>query len=528
MGVAVVREMFLFGVPEWIILAATACVLLYLYASRDRNYWKNQNVLSEPFALIFGPTLKIFLKPMHEVDFARYKKYGKLFGGFEAGKAILFVADPELVKQVLVKDFALLPNRRSFKFNEPLVDNMIGLVPLETWRRLRPAASPAFSTGKLRKMNELMAQCAMVTAEHIKEAASKEEGIDVREYTGTYALDVTARCAFGMQLDSKLDATNEFVTKSKQVFRGNTLRLLVTIAFPAIARALRIRAFNQEIFKYYKSLFQNVMNQRQNEQCRHEDFLQYMIDAQKAQLASEAKTTPAREDKLFDLDSEVTPDTSFLPNKGLTEDEALAQCVSFFVAGLDGTTGTIANVLYLLAIHPDKQAILREEVDECFATHGDFPSLDAIAKMNYLHCVVSESLRLYPPASRVEREASEDYTLHHTGIKVRKGDLVAIPVYGMHHDPEYFPDPLTFKPERFSDENLHSVQPYTYMPFGAGPRNCIGMRFAIQATKVAIIYTIRSVELVRTEKTKVPLTFHRGMGGMNAKDMTVGVRKRVH
>ncbi|KAH9384003.1 hypothetical protein HPB48_025986 [Haemaphysalis longicornis] len=109
---------------------------------------------------------------------------------------------------------------------------------------------------------------------------------------------------------------------------------------------------------------------------------------------------------------------------------------------------------------------------------------------------------MYPPGTRIERSVIDDYVLGDTGVKLKKGDLVAIPVYAMHHDPQYFPDPFTFNPERFSEENVGSIQPYTYLPFGAGPRNCIGMRFALQVIKLSVLYTIRNVQLVRTEKTK--------------------------
>ncbi|XP_037573717.1 cytochrome P450 3A41-like [Dermacentor silvarum] len=515
------------GLPEWLILAATVCVLFYLYASRNRNYWKNQNIPSEPFALIFGPSLKLFYKSIHDIDDARYRKYGKVFGAFESNKLILFVAEPELVKQVLVKDFPSLPNRRAFTFYDPLLDNMMSITPVEQWRKIRPAASPAFSTGKLRKMNYLIEDCAVMTAEHLKKAASNKEDIDVKQFFGHYTLDVIARCAFATRLDSHSDQTNEFVTKSRQAFSGRiTPCLFLFFAFPAIAKMLRLQPFNSDIFLYFKQICQNIIKGRQDKQSRHEDFLQLMMDAQEGNLGSTSENTNERDNELFNLGSDLKPDTSFSSNKTLTEDESMSQCVLFFIAGQDTTSTVISFTLYLLAIHPDVQEKLREEVDECFEVHGEHPHLDVVTKLKYLHCVVSESLRMYPPATRIERSPYEDYVLGDTGVKVKKGELVAIPVYSMHYDPQYFPDPLKFDPERFSDENVESIQPYTYLPFGAGPRNCIGMRFALQAVKLSILYTIRNVKVVRTEKTKVPLEFHNGFSVLTAKDITLGIRQR--
>ncbi|KAH6930969.1 hypothetical protein HPB50_021151 [Hyalomma asiaticum] len=407
--------------PVWVILAVTPGVLLYLYVTRNRNYWKNQNIRSEPFSIIFGATLKTFLNPVHEVDLARYRKYGKLFGAFEMGKALLFVAEPKLVKQVLIDDFTSLPNRRTLDMNEPLLDNMMSMASFEVWQKVRKGSAPAFSAKVLRKMNAFIEECALATTEHLKKAASNEEDIDVKQFFWDYALDVIAKCAFAMKLDSHSDPTNEFVTRSKQVLSQRfTPRLLVM---------------------------------------------------------------------------------------KLAEDEALAQCIFFFLAGQQKAANAIGCTLYLLAIHQEVQDRLRKEVDECCAIHGDRPGLDAITNLKYLHCVVSETLRLYPPVTRLERAPSEDYTLGDTGVKVTKSDLVVVPVYAMQHDPQYFPEPYNFDPERFNDENVGSIQPYTYLPFGAGPRNCIAISFTLQAMKLAIFHAIRNVQVVRTANTKT-LTFN--------------------
>ncbi|XP_077484869.1 cytochrome P450 3A31-like [Amblyomma americanum] len=204
----------------------------------------------------------------------------------------------------------------------------------------------------------------------------------------------------------------------------------------------------------------------------------------------------------------------------------MAQCILFFIGGQEKAGSAIAFTLYLLAVHPDVQEKLRKEVDECFTAHGDRPGFDEVNKLEYLHCVVSESLRMYPPVPRLERAPCQDYIFGDTGIKVNKDDIVTVPVYALHHDPQYFPDPLTFNPERFNEQNMASIQPYTYLPFGAGPRNCIATHFALHTVKLCVLHTIRNVLLVRIEQTKVPLEFRNGYGMLTAKGIEVGVRKR--
>ncbi|XP_064471828.1 cytochrome P450 3A24-like [Ornithodoros turicata] len=514
----------LFTVPDWVVLGVTATVLLYLYAARHRNYWKNQNVTQEPFALIFGPFLKLLYMPFFALDQERYQKYGKVFGAYEGGKPTLFVAEPEIIKKVLVKDFASLPNRRRVTFQDSLLDNMMSTAPAERWRKIRPAVSPAFSTGKLKRMTALIEDCAKITREHLQKAAEKNDNIDAKQFFGHFSLDTIARCAFGTTLDSYSDQTNLFVSKAREAFGQDlNLKIILFFMFPGLFKLLKIKPANSDVFQYFKSLSVNIIKQRQEKDNRNEDFLQLMMDAQEGNLAAPIENTKTRDDELYNLgDDEKT--VQFSSDKTVTEDEAMAQCVLFFLAGQDTTSSVISFTLYLLALHPEIQDKLREEVNECFAKHDNRPPFDVISKQKYLNAVISESMRIFPPSVRIERSTTEPYRIDGTNIVAPEECVVAIPVYAMHHDAQYFPEPEKFDPERFSDENLSSIRPYTYLPFGAGPRNCVGMRFALHAVKLCLMNAIHCARFVRTPKTQVPLSFYNGSGLMNARDITLGVR----
>ncbi|KAL1441240.1 hypothetical protein MTO96_008662 [Rhipicephalus appendiculatus] len=361
-----------------IILAAVFGFLLYIYTARHRNYWKSQNVVHEKPSYIFGAIERLLLKPMCQIDQERYKKFGRVFGAFEQGKPCLFVAEPDLVKQILVKDFQHLPNRVLGKTSIPVLDNMIIRATVERWRPIRTTTSPAFSTGKLRKMNAMIQKCAMIMSNHLNEAAESKEDIDLRRLYGHYTLDVIARTQ------------------------------------------------NPANYDFFINVCERIMKERRQAGKRHEDFLQLMMDAQEGCLALSEESTEEPEDKLFDV-------------------------------GLDAEQASAKNN--------------KREYSQAFSKQhpstgkGPEPNLDVISKLKYLHCVVSETLRILPTASRLERCGYNDYVLGDTGIKLPKGCTVFIPVYAMHHDPEFFPDPESFKPERFSEENVESIRPYTYLPF---------------------------------------------------------------
>lgn len=483
-------------------------------------------MVHEKFSLIYGPVKRLLLQPVCLSDQERYQKYGRLFGAYESGKPCLFLAEPDLIKDVLVKDFQQLPNRTVQQTSNPLIDNMMVRAAAERWRIIRHTSSPAFSTGKLRKMNALIQDCARITSTHLREVAGKIQDIDVKRFFGHYSLDVISRCVFGTRLDSQSDTMNEFVTEVSRAFASKRLtwRVIVATLFDGLVN-FRIGTQTDDKFEYFIKFCEGVMNKRRLAGQRHEDFLQLMMDAQEGRLASDKESSAEPEDRMFDVGLEKQPTSAKNINR-LSEIEAMAQCVLFFLAGQETTSTTIAFTSYLLALNPSVQEKLRKEIDECIAINGPEPSLDVASKLKYLHCVVSEALRLFPPATRLERSGYDDYVLGDTGIKLPKECRVLIPVYAMHRDPELFPDPDTFNPERFSDENVEFIRPYSYLPFGDGPRNCIGMRLALLSIKLCLVHSLHIVQFVRTENTKVPLKIKKGLGVLTAEDVTVGIRRR--
>lgn len=110
----------------------------------------------------------------------------------------------------------------------------------------------------------------------------------------------------------------------------------------------------------------------------------------------------------------------------------------------------------------------------------------------------------------MDRVCTKPYTIEPTRpdekpLHLEKNQVICLPIYAMHHDPNHFPDPELFDPERFSDKNKGKIKPYTYFPFGLGPRNCIGSRFALLETKIIFFYLLRDFELVPVKRSRIPL-----------------------
>ena len=199
------------------------------------------------------------------------------------------------------------------------------------------------------------------------------------------------------------------------------------------------------------------------------------------------------------MDSEIiqeSNDTNMKIFSGrLSSDEMTAQGIIFLIAGYDTTTAALSHVVYHLAENKDCQQILYEELKDV----KEF-SYEKLSQLKYLNAVIDETLRLSPPILRIMRQSVKVFELAgksysvlicilifylisiiFKGIKIPAGTCLEACTYSLHRDPEYWPDPLVFKPERFL-EPTHN--PYVFMPFGAGPRICIGERFALNEMRM--------------------------------------------
>lgn len=206
-------------------------------------------------------------------------------------------------------------------------------------------------------------------------------------------------------------------------------------------------------------------------------------------------------------------------DKFLTENEIIAQMAIFFFAGSESTASTISNVIFELAHHQEPQKKVQQEIDECFARHcsEDLVELyEAISKLPYFSAVVKESLRKNPVVIRTERCLNADnYKLD--GVEIDKGTIIEIPLQAIHLNENYWPEPEVFRPERFLPENKDNIVPYSYLPFGDGPRNCVGMRFALLEVHVALAHIIHHYSFGLAKDTPKQFTYNVGTPLLQAK-----------
>jgi cytochrome P450 len=469
-----------FSIETWVLLA-TSLVLLYLYGTHSHGLFKKLGIPG-PKPLPFLGTILGYRKGFADFYVECYKKYGKMWGLYDGPQPVLAVTDTDMIKTVFVKEcYSVFTNRRPFG-PVGFMKKAVSISEDEEWKRIRTLLSPTFTSGKLKEMLPIITQYADVLVKNLKMKAEKDNTVTMKDIFGAYSMDVITGTSFGVNIDSLNNPQDPFVEKIKKLIKFDLFdpMLFSVVMLPfliPVYEALNISMFPKHVTNFFKSSVERMKKDRLQDKTKHRvDLLQLMINSQNSK----------------DTES----------HKALSDLEIVAQSIIFIFAGYETTSSALSFVTYLLATHPDVQKKLQEEIDVVFPNKAP-ATYDALVQMEYLDMVVNETLRLYPIAGRLERLCKTDVEIN--GAFIPKGTVVMVPTYALHRDPKLWQEPEEFHPERFSKKNKDSIDPYIFMPFGNGPRNCLGMRFALMNMKVALIRVLQNFTFKPCKETQIPM-----------------------
>ncbi|KAI8436318.1 hypothetical protein MSG28_004357 [Choristoneura fumiferana] len=423
----------------WLVALLVLCLLCYSWWRLQ--YFGSRGVCTLPPLPLFGNLTAITFGRENFVESiaAGYNAFKdeRYFGIYQYHIPTLVPRDPELIRRIMVADFA------SFSDRGVHIDE-----DCSKWRSMRAALTPAFSASRCRSMAPLMATCADSVLKYLRARIQDAEELDVNEITTSYVNDVIASCAFGFAVDSLEDPGN-------CIFRLANRAVL-----------LNVKIINTSDAEQFGHLFKSALNARREKQAESRpDFIQTLVDAAQGKLKEPS-------------------------SENFSDDDLVAQAVLFYVAGYDTTANLINYFLYEMALNPKVQERLQDELDRLPGTHDIKETYDNVQRLDYMEMCVNEVLRLWPLVGAADRRsvARYDFGPSHAGSKdnfiADAGIHIWLPIYSLHHDERYWENPNVCDPERFAPHNKSDIKPYSYMPFGTGPRHCIGSRFAVTAAKV--------------------------------------------
>lgn len=480
----------------WFLLIVIGLGTLYYYLRERMRHFEKLGVPQiKPSLLIgnMGPVLH------RKRSFAEHLKecYAKLegvryYGMFNFMTPLIVIRDPELIKEIGIKHFDCFSDRTGMTLDE--VDKMFSknLTQLrgDKWRATRSILSPTFTGVRMRGMFNLVNDTATDFNDCLA-ANFNSEDIDMKQMFGRYTTDVIATAVFGIKVNSLLDKNNDFYVIGKEAvnFEGwKTLVIMLNKLVPSLMKLFKIKVFPEKGEKFFLDLVENNVRLREKEGIVRPDMLQLMI-----QSNVNSKTTK------------------------MSIDDMASQAFSFFFGGFDTTSSTICFAAHEIAHNPEVQKKLIREIRANYERVKDKNNgYDVIRDLSYLDAVVRETLRLHPAGFMIDRRCSKSFKLPPAcpggeEVTVNPGDSIGFPIQAIHHDPSYFSEPEKFIPERFlrddgtiAKEMLDST---TYLPFGLGPRICIGIRFALMEVKLVLFHLLARCELIPSSKTEYPVMY---------------------
>lgn len=270
------------------------------------------------------------------------------------------------------------------------------------------------------------------------------------------------------------------------------ISFLLANAYQDICRKLNLQITPKHIQDFFLKLVIDTVAYREKNKIERNDFLSMLI-----QLKNNGK---------LDGDEKEIGKISFT--------DLAAQCFVFFLAGFETSSTALSYALYELSLNQELQDKTRVEIEKVLDKHNGEITYEAIMNMEYCGQVISESMRKYTPGNVLLRICTKDYQVPGTNYVIEKGKNLMLPMHAIHNDPEYFPEPDRFDPDRFTPEEIQNRNPFTFLPFGEGPRNCMGLRFGVLQTRLGLVSVLRNFRVTLNKKTIHPIS-------LDPKDVTM-------
>ncbi|CAG9566407.1 unnamed protein product [Danaus chrysippus] len=421
-------------------------VLTTEYIFREPNFYSKEEC---------GKSCGVWMREMYEQFKSPY------IGIWLIWKPALIINDPDIARRILVKDSAIFRDRYlSSGSSDPIGGLNLFTVNDPVWTSVRRKLSNTFTVAKLKALHHYTLSKVDDLIRRIERDC--EKGLELKRLFVDYTTDVTGTFAFGIESNATLtskgplrEITADFGKFS--IYRG--ICWFSIFFWPELVDIFRFKMFPKKSMYYFKRIFETVLSRRSNDKGG-KDFKD-VVDA------------------LIEFKKEKEQNDEDVSNEFL-----IAQAAILLFGGFDTTSSNLTYMTYELAFNSECQEKLYNELKEADERNGGNFDANTVSELTYLNCVLKECLRKYPPMGYLDRIAATDYEIDDK-LTIKAGTVVYANAVGLHYDPKYFPEPTKFNPDRFLPENVNKIEPYTFLPFGDGPRVCIGQRFAILTARTA-------------------------------------------
>ncbi|CAH0698705.1 unnamed protein product [Spodoptera exigua] len=454
------------------IVVVILTLAIYLKGIYNQYYWKKRGVAFYDKHKTGGPLWQFAIE-----DRSFFQILSDIYWKYEKEPAVglgsfhdlgLYVKDTTNMQYIAQVDFHSFNNRGIAFTEEDVLAHNVLMLNGPKWKLVRQKVTPIFTTAKLKNMFYIIDKSAQDFIEYLRENPDKLKG-DLFDTLGNYCNAAIAAAVFGIHTRSTFDSP--FRTMAKEVLTPTfftNLKFAISGVSESLFKFLKLKLFKTEKEKFFIDAMKQVIRQREKEKVKRHDFIDICVELQKNGTM-------------------VDPDNGYALEP--TDELMAAQAYLFFLAGTDPTIAGIFGTLMELGRHPEILKKAHEDVDRVFEKYNGQLTYDAVGEVKYLYNVLSEVLRVHPPIAFVMRKCVQDSVLPVGNIPVEKGVKIFLPIFDLHHDPNYFPEPEKFDPDRFVREG--EINDTTYVPFGKGGRYCVGARYAKIQIMTGLIHILR-------------------------------------
>ncbi|XP_067004727.2 cytochrome P450 4C1 [Anabrus simplex] len=470
-----------------LVLMAYPAVLLMNWARRRSRFSMLIDKIPGPWALpLVGTAFHLFTQPRDEifkfVD-GMSRSYLPIFRTWAGPTAEVHLAHPKHI-EVIMNSSVHIEKSSFYDFLHPWLGEGLLTSTGRKWHSHRKLITPTFHFKILESFTEVFAEKSHILVQKLKKEVNGK-GFNIYPYITHCALDIICETAMGTTINAQDGGESEYVSA---VYETSEVSL---------NRAVRPWLYPDFIF-YRSSVGKKF---KKNLNILH-GFTNKIIQERKMAFSKKSPETNApvndgigikKRMAFLDLLLEASDDGKLLSDVDIRE-----EVDTFMFEGHDTTSAGICYALLLLGHHPDVQEKVFQELNEIFQGSDRHPTMKDLQEMKYLERVIKETLRLYPSVPFIGRTLQEDVKIG--DYTVPAGCTLWIHIYHTHRLPEYYPNPDQFDPDNFLPDRTMGRHPYAYVPFSAGPRNCVGQKFAMFEEKTILSSILRNYKVKSLDK----------------------------
>jgi len=423
---------------------------------------------------------RLFNNPIELIN-EQFETYGSTYKTNLSFQEIYITRDANCIQHFMQK------NHRSYKKTKlnAILGKSLGNGLLTSdgdyWLRQRRLIQPGFHKKKLEELSNIIINDINQFSEELTSTTQQNKPVDLTKWMMKLTINVVLNSLYSSNISSKqINRIDEIITAIQHY-------IVAQIRVPFSKTYFTLNGKNRQIKSMLKEIDEvlyGIIKERRQQANAHNDLLDMLLNSR-------------------------YEDTG----EGMSDQQLRDESLIILVAGHETSAVALTWTFYLLSQHPEIEQKVLIEIEQ--ALQNRQPCFEDLKNLTYTKQVIQEAMRLYPPAWIVDREAREDNMME--DYQVKKGEVINAFIYGLHHNPAYWQNPHIFMPARFESEKHKARHPFSYMPFGAGPRLCIGNNFALMEMQFALAILLPKFKITPVSKKPPelePLVTLRPKGGL--------------